>query len=352
MDKHILTRRYARMLSADSFRALMFIALVVFAFTSAASAQQPSRTVGSWLDAPPVNWNKGMASVPRAISTTQGDATLVRRCRETTRLPTNVAERALTRRGWMLYGAVQSFDQTRVVTALADFDGVCRPLRFQAFVYWEGRYAGTLAPAAMNSRTDGSLTNFRLSSPVRITAEFARYTGRDALCCAFAQSTVTYEVKRDDLPLVTPVNVETAPTCQPIESADRDNVDNALANNSPTTKRLSGRKWKLTAIRGVTIGTTGATNADDAPYIEFDGAQQRATGSGGCNRFSGGYKLDGGSLRFSPIVSTKRACVRDDLNRIESEFLQLLGEVTRFEIQGDTLRLYAGDKQVLSFAGE
>lgn len=64
----------------------------------------------------------------------------------------------------MLYGAVQSYGPTKVVTAMSGFDGMCRPLGYQAFVCWEGRYAGTLSPAAMNSRTDGMLMNIRLVS--------------------------------------------------------------------------------------------------------------------------------------------------------------------------------------------
>ena len=75
----------------------------------------------------------------------------------------------------MLYGSVQSYGLTRVVTAMSGVDGMCRPLGYQAFIYWEGRYAGTLSPTPMNSRTDGAITNIRLVSGTRIFAEFARY---------------------------------------------------------------------------------------------------------------------------------------------------------------------------------
>ena len=133
------------------------------------------------------------------------------RCRDFIRQPDSPAERALVRAGWRLYGSVQSYGLTKVVTALSGVDGRCRPVGYQAFIYWEGRYAGTLAPAAMNSRTDGALTNIRLVSPTRILAEFARYAGADPLCCPTRTTHVAYVVSRDDLPLVAPINIKTVP---------------------------------------------------------------------------------------------------------------------------------------------
>jgi uncharacterized lipoprotein YbaY/heat shock protein HslJ len=89
----------------------------------------------------------------------------------------------------------------------------------------------------------------------------------------------------------------------------------------------------------------------DAPNIEFDRAQKRVSGSSGCNRFTGAFEIDGSALRLSRIAGTRRACLDAELQRVETSFLKLLGTATRFEVQGDTLRLYAGERSVLVFRG-
>src|SRR4030095_5609857 len=103
----------------------------------------------SWLDRAPSNWNRAMSSLPTPVrSSNAGDSRS--RCGEMIREPDAPAERALVRAGWLLYGPVQSYGLTKVVTALSGFDGMCRPLGHPAFVYFDGRYGGTLAPQAMN----------------------------------------------------------------------------------------------------------------------------------------------------------------------------------------------------------
>lgn len=65
----------------------------------------------------------------------------------------------MVRKDWTLYGQVYSYETTKVFTAMAGADGMCRPLGYQAFVYSEGRYAGTLSPVPIDSRTNSSLIN-------------------------------------------------------------------------------------------------------------------------------------------------------------------------------------------------
>lgn len=321
------------------FLALTIVfSLATFSTTSPVSAQQQTRTNDSWLNRPLVNWNRSAASFPRLPRppAMEGEPATVRRCRETVRQPARAADRSLVRRGWTLYGPVQSFGTTMIVTAMASVDGMCRPLGYQAFVYVEGRYAGTLSPIAMNSRTDGSLTDIRLVSPTRITAEFARYAASDPLCCPSRTSAVLYNIRPDEIPELTPTNVATRATCQTSGSEGAEGSSNTAATS------LFGRRWMLTEIQGSTVRT-------GEPYIEFDREQGRLSGNGGCNRFSGVYEITGATMRLSRIISTKRACLDDEANRIETTFLQLLETTTRFEIQAGTLRLYAGERPTLAF---
>jgi heat shock protein HslJ len=67
-------------------------------------------------------------------------------------------------------------------------------------------------------------------------------------------------------------------------------------------------------------------------------ADGRVVGHGGCNRFFGGYKLDGDGLRFSALGSTKMACP-GDIDRLEQALFNALGSARRFKLSGDMLEL-------------
>ena len=61
------------------------------------------------------------------------------------------------------------------------------------------------------------------------------------------------------------------------------------------------------------------------------------SGSGGCNRFNGGFTLDGDQLRFSKMASTMMACA-DGMEQ-EGRFLKDLARIARYRIAGDQLEL-------------
>lgn len=312
---------------------LVFIAVIV-SFGIFAPASQ-TLAQDSWLDRPLENWNRQSGSLPQLPKpSSDQDQSEIRRCRREVRKPVTAAEKALVRRGWMLFGPVRSYQRTRVVTALSGFDGMCRPVGFQAFVYWGGRYAGTLSPESMNSRTDGSLTDIRLPRGTSISVDFVRYKESDPLCCPSRVSTVLYTLRPDDVPDLTPTKVTHRTTCPPGENCGSDEAGS-----------LFKKRWTLTGMDDRQFSAA-------EPYIEFEPAQKRSTGSGGCNRFGGGFEVDGQMLRISRVVSTRRACLDAERQRIETRFLQLLETVTRFEVDENSLRLYAGDRLVLTFASK
>ncbi len=224
-------------------------------------------------------------------------------------------DKAVVKAGWKLYGSVQSYGNTAVFLAMSGADGMCRPMGYQAFVYAGGKYAGTLSPAPMNSRTDASLADFQLVSASAIEAEFSRYVDSGALCCPSRTNTVTYQI----------ANGVAAAT-------------NVAGNSLP----LSGRRWVLSEIEGQLLSA-------DKPFVEFNEQERRVSGDGGCNRFSGTAEVTGTALKLSRLISTRRACLSEEANRLESNFLTQLERTTRFEIQETTLRLLAGDRAVLVF---
>jgi heat shock protein HslJ len=312
---------------------ILLIDAVVLSAAPISPARQLQLAGGSWLDHPLSNWNTKMGGLPRARPGGGKDGG--RLCRMQVREPASAAERALVRAGWMLFGAAQIYDQTQVVTAMSGADGMCRPVGQQVFVYWEGRYAGSLAPQPMDSRSDGSILNVRLLGPAFIAAEFARYAERDPLCCPSRTSSVTYKLNRDEAPLITPTNVSTSPTCHPGEGGQAGNSSDNAAD------ALFGKKWMLTEIRGNSVKAE--------PYIEFDREKGRFSGFGGCNRISGGFEVSDSNLTLSQVISTKMACLDAAANQTEADFLRELTGVLRFEIRDDVLRLYAGDEAVLTF---
>ena len=82
--------------------------------------------------------------------------------------------------------------------------------------------------------------------------------------------------------------------------------------------------------------------------LEF--TQGQAHGTSACNSYSGGYQAsDDGTLSFDQLAGTMMAC-DTGLMALETEYLQALGRVTEFSIDG-TLAL-TGDDAPLTFAAQ
>ncbi len=102
------------------------------------------------------------------------------------------------------------------------------------------------------------------------------------------------------------------------------------------------KRWMLTAMGERSFASGG-------PYLEFNVKQGRFSGSTGCNRILGGYRMDSADLRFTPVAGTRMACPDAEAQQVEASFLKALEATTRFQVQGDILRLYASDGPLLTF---
>lgn len=112
-----------------------------------------------------------------------------------------------------------------------------------------------------------------------------------------------------------------------------------------SNESLFGKKWRLTEIRGVAVPTTKA-------FIELIGETKRFSGDGGCNRISGNFALDGETLRFLQVISTRRACLDAAMQQVETDFLKALEEVFMYKLEENVLRLYLGDRLLLTFRSD
>src|SRR5438445_1067020 len=164
----------------------------------------------SWLDRPLNNWNNGSGVVPNAPRTL---VAIDERCRDQIRTPDSLSDRAVTRAGWSLFGAAQTFGTVTVVNGMAGVDGMCRPSLYNTFVFVNNRFAGTLSPTTMSSRSDGALNTARLNTPSSVTAEFVRYKTSDPLCCPSQTSAVSYSITSDIRVIVKADNVQTNESC-------------------------------------------------------------------------------------------------------------------------------------------
>ncbi len=77
------------------------------------------------------------------------------------------------------------------------------------------------------------------------------------------------------------------------------------------------------------------------PTLLFD-ATGNASGNGGCNTFNGSYTVDGATIAFGPMISTKMACVGPG-DLVESAYLDALQAATGWSIGSDGNLTLTGD---------
>jgi hypothetical protein len=177
-----------------------------------------ARADGSWLDSQPVaNWNVAGAALPVAApSDAPSDSRYVAR----ERAPETPSDAALVAAGWRLFTSYQAGWGVTVALGATGYDGMGRPLQYQAFVFVDGQFAGTLSPELMDSRMDGALDDVTLAGPDALVAEFRRYTASDPLCCPSGGATVQYAVQRTAQgPVVAPLQVMAAEPVTPAAPA-------------------------------------------------------------------------------------------------------------------------------------
>jgi len=186
----------------NDLRWLSVFAIVFIA--TLGSGQGPSQTI--WLDKQISNWNKSVAGPPNSRKI--GDVAFAPEC--DLRSADTAEDRVLTRAGWTLFGPQEKFGGTLVVVATSNVDGMCRPLDYQVFVFVKGRFAGTLSPLPMNSRTDGAESSVHFSSELALSADFLRYKASDPMCCPSRTTRVSYRIeKKNGEPILVPESVQT-----------------------------------------------------------------------------------------------------------------------------------------------
>jgi heat shock protein HslJ len=120
-----------------------------------------------------------------------------------------------------------------------------------------------------------------------------------------------------------------------------------LSNAAASFKKppsLTGTEWLLTDLPGTTVILTSK-----ASFSVLENG--RAGGNGSCNRFAGAVEINGSTIKFGPIASTRMACGDEALTAEETQFLKFLSAADRFEMRDPFLLLFAkGYDQPLHFS--
>jgi heat shock protein HslJ len=115
----------------------------------------------------------------------------------------------------------------------------------------------------------------------------------------------------------------------------------AITSRDATTE-LPGTSWTLVQLNGEEpVGET-------PPSLTFTD-EGGATGSTGCNTFSGEVTIDGSELTFGPLATTRMACVDPAAAEQEQAFLLAMEDATGYTID-DEGRLVLEGGGSLTFA--
>ena len=107
-------------------------------------------------------------------------------------------------------------------------------------------------------------------------------------------------------------------------------------NLSTDQRVLTGFDWRLVSLGP--SGAEAAVVAGTTVTLRF-GEDGRASGSTGCNSYSGTYQVHGDTISFSRLVSTRRACLDQNANQQEQRFLSTLEAANRFRLSSNRLTI-------------
>ena len=121
-----------------------------------------------------------------------------------------------------------------------------------------------------------------------------------------------------------------------------------VSPNPGGNRPLEGTYWKATELAGKPTPTPDATRE---AHLLFQPAG-RVSGSDGCNRFTGSYKLRGDTVTFGQMAGTLMACINASAE-IDRAFREALKSATRLTVVGERLVLFdtAGNRVAVFTAG-
>src|SRR5262245_35072108 len=106
-----------------------------------------------------------------------------------------------------------------------------------------------------------------------------------------------------------------------------------LVSGTSAQPNLAGNEWSVSFLRGTSSVAPGA-------FIKFEPAGNRITGNTGCNIINGGVQISGSRIKFSSVITTRRACIATTAPT-ESNLLSALARVDRYQKSSDRVRFFS-----------
>ncbi len=97
---------------------------------------------------------------------------------------------------------------------------------------------------------------------------------------------------------------------------------------------LEGTYWQLIRLDDSAVVRLPPPHG---PHLVLDADSHRISGSGGCNRLVGTYEVDGDSLTFGPIATTRMACPEG--METETALLSVLAQVRKWSTEAKHMSL-------------
>ncbi len=103
--------------------------------------------------------------------------------------------------------------------------------------------------------------------------------------------------------------------------------------NKPYGPALEETYWRLSALGGTPV-TTGSVRE---PYLRLSSFNSTLSGTGGCNRFRGGYEVSGQSVIFKDVGRARMGCPKG--TNSDDAFLKALQAARKWQITEDRMDL-------------
>ncbi|MHA7816940.1 MAG: copper resistance protein NlpE N-terminal domain-containing protein [Pseudohaliea sp.] len=120
-------------------------------------------------------------------------------------------------------------------------------------------------------------------------------------------------------------------------------AENYVLVKDLTDPRLESRDWVLTELMGKPVSLP---EGQPAPSLRFDPSTGRVSGSDGCNRLMGSYRLlERDRIEFGQLAGTLMAC--PDMT-LPDRFREVLGMAGDYAISDGELSLFKGRMAILA----
>lgn len=106
---------------------------------------------------------------------------------------------------------------------------------------------------------------------------------------------------------------------------------------------VEANQWELISFNGMQPEEAGFKMR--TPVLTINMAEMKAGGNSGCNSFGGKAMVEGNTITFDKVISTKMYC--DGVPEVE--FFQMIQQPLNYTVKGDVLQFEKDGKVILEY---